>query len=436
MSYGVTPAGFVTKSHEDILAEVQQDQWDEIAPDLDMQADGPLGIINGLLSEHLAQVWEVLHAVYRAGDPDQAEGDALQALAALTGVVKLAATYSTVDVLLTGDDLTVVTAGSRISSAGSVFETDVDATIAAATPWAALTPYTAGDLVTNDGNIYICTTAGQSAAAGGPTGTGAAIADAAAVWRYVGDGDAVVAVDATAVETGPVAANAWTLTTIETPISGWSGANNPLDAVLGRNIETDPALRARRESLLRATGNAAVDAIRAKVLDVTNVIAARVFENTSALPVGGIPAHAFEALVLGGAVDDVAQAIWDSKAAGIYSHGSTSGTAVDSLGAARVVAFSRPTEIEIEVDIVVTTDADYPVDGDDQIKVAVVAAGEALGIGADVVLTSLYGVIHGIAGVVDVTTLEIGAPVLGTANITITERQISTWDTGRVAVVS
>jgi hypothetical protein len=51
--------------------------------------------------------------------------------------------------------------------------------------WAQNTAYAVGALVTANGNLYQCTTAGTSAASGaGPTGTGNAIADGTAVWAY------------------------------------------------------------------------------------------------------------------------------------------------------------------------------------------------------------------------------------------------------------
>ena len=52
--------------------------------------------------------------------------------------------------------------------------------------WAVSTAYVVGAVVLNDTNkIYACTTAGTSAGAGGPTGTGTAIADGTAVWDYI-----------------------------------------------------------------------------------------------------------------------------------------------------------------------------------------------------------------------------------------------------------
>lgn len=54
-----------------------------------------------------------------------------------------------------------------------------------ANAWAGTTAYTVGQRVRNGGNVYICTTAGTSAASGGPTGTGSGITDGSVVWNYV-----------------------------------------------------------------------------------------------------------------------------------------------------------------------------------------------------------------------------------------------------------
>lgn len=52
--------------------------------------------------------------------------------------------------------------------------------------WVASTAYTVGEKATNDnGKEYIAATAGISAGAGGPTGTGAGIVDGTLVWDYV-----------------------------------------------------------------------------------------------------------------------------------------------------------------------------------------------------------------------------------------------------------
>jgi hypothetical protein len=58
--------------------------------------------------------------------------------------------------------------------------------------WFASTAYVVGQHVNNGGNAYRCTTAGTSAGAGGPSGTGASISDGGCVWAYIGPAEMVM----------------------------------------------------------------------------------------------------------------------------------------------------------------------------------------------------------------------------------------------------
>jgi len=55
----------------------------------------------------------------------------------------------------------------------------------ATVPWKAATDYLVGDLVVNGSDGYVCTVAGTSAGAGGPTGKGAGIVDGTAKWDFL-----------------------------------------------------------------------------------------------------------------------------------------------------------------------------------------------------------------------------------------------------------
>ena len=59
----------------------------------------------------------------------------------------------------------------------------------------------------------------------------------------------------------------------------------------------------------------------------------------------------------------------------------------DSQGFAQTIKFSRPTTVDIYVEVDLTVDSNlYPANGDDQVEAAIVAYGDALGIGTDVVV--------------------------------------------------
>jgi hypothetical protein len=78
-------------------------------------------------------------------------------------------------------------------SLGAAITVGVDFTTETLLPdWTALTAYLVGDRVLNDsGKTYRCTTAGTSAAAVGPTGSGATIADGSVVWTFVAPGSEI-----------------------------------------------------------------------------------------------------------------------------------------------------------------------------------------------------------------------------------------------------
>lgn len=78
-------------------------------------------------------------------------------------------------------------------------------------PWAVSKAYVLNQQVINGGNVYKCTTAGTSAASGGPTGTGTGITDNTAVWAYVNTAD--MTLDNTNIALNQsVAVNTFTLT--------------------------------------------------------------------------------------------------------------------------------------------------------------------------------------------------------------------------------
>jgi len=441
MSYGVTSDGFVAKTLEIIQAELTTAF--ESAFGIVVAAAPVATELIGILAEREALLWELAEAAYNAYDPDGATGAALDAVCALTGTVREAATESTVTGTLTGDPATVVASGSvaSVDPAGDMFETTAAATIAALTAWAINTVYVVGDRRTNAARAYVCITAGTSAGAGGPTTTAADITDNTAHWRYMGEGTAAVDVAMEAQETGLVAAASGTLTTIETPVAGWSSVRNLLDADVGTVEETDEELRVRREVELVAPGTGTIDAVRTDLLDVADVTSVTLFVNNTDITDGdGVPPHAVEALVLGGADQDIWDQLLASVPIGIATHGTEAGTAEDSQGTSHAMEFSRPDEIEIYIAITVTYDADlYPADGDAQIEAAIVAWGDAQSCGKDAVAAAIRAQAFSVPGVLDITDFDVDdvtPPVGGDTTVAITTRQLAVYDTSRITVTS
>lgn len=442
MAYGVTAAGFVPKTL-DVIVEEKKASWRAtFGESVNLSASSRNMQIIGIEAEREAELWELAEAVFNAFSPDSASGSALDNLAALTGTLRDAATKSTVTLVAIGTNGTVLSSGRVVSVAQALtrFATTASATIATLTARATATAYAVGDLRSNGGNVYVCITAGTSSGGGGPTTTAADITDNTVHWKYLGVGTAAVYVAAQAEQTGPNVANAGTLTVIETPVSGWNTVTNVHDADLGRAVETDAALRIKREDELRAAGDASTASIRSNVLQVSGVTACTVFENdTDVTDVDGLPPHSVEVMVQGGTDAGVAAEVFASKAAGIATYGTDSEVVVDDQGNNHTVYFSRPGAEDIWAIVTLVKDPlAYPLDGDTQVKDAIVAFGDAQATGKNVVASSLAAQAFEVPGVLDVTSVLIGTvnPPVASTTIAMDLRDLAVFDTSRITVVS
>jgi uncharacterized phage protein gp47/JayE len=387
--FGVVPTGFNSKTLEEILTEIQDSQLANISPTLDLATESPLGQINGIVSAQLRELWELAEACYHGFDPDGAVEAQLTVLSLLTGTERRPATNSTVT---------------------------CSCTFAAGT-------YGIGSLIAHvNGN------------------PDARFANTVSVTTLGG----IESVPFAAEDTGPIAAPAGQLNVIAEPVVGWLSVTNPLDAAIGSDIESDAALRNRRLVELSTAGSESVGAIRAEVSGVPDVLSVQVLENvTDAIDANGLPPHSFEVLLRDAGADDnaIAQAIWDSKPAGIQAFGTgESGTAVDDAGGDQIVEFSRITvrDVYLEIDLDVDT-VTYGAGGDQAVKEAVATYGDAnFGIGEDIVLAALYAAIFSVTGVNDVLAIRAGFAALptGTVNLGIALREVGDLDTSRIVVDS
>jgi uncharacterized phage protein gp47/JayE len=157
---------------------------------------------------------------------------------------------------------------------------------------------------------------------------------------------------------------------------------------------------------------------------------------------GGRPPKSFEAVVQGGTDADVAMMIWLSKPAGIATFGNTNFTITDSMGNPQVIFFSRPTPIYIWVDVVLTlySEETFPTTGLSLVAAAILAYGNALGIGVDVLLQRVLCQIFAVPGVASgvmqlaATNAPTDTPTYGSSDISIGESEISAWDLSRIFV--
>lgn len=403
---GLDPVvGFVKRPIDDIKTQIEQNLIDEVSPSLDVSSSSPAGQLIGAVLKPIQELWDLAQAEYVAIDPDRNSGDAQDAVCAITGTLRGVATHSQ------AKSVTVtLTAGTTL-----------------------ITGTTLAAVQGNPNAIFRFR--GVEPTGGNP------VVNA----NFTAPSSGNFSVRFESVDTGPVAANAATLTVIVTPISGWTVVTNPTDAILGLNIETDSDLRVKREQELAALGSTPLDALRAELVTLLadNGIVGSVsaFENDlDTVDADGRPGHSVEALVNDNSLlsnNAIAQVIWNGKAGGIQTFGSTTGTATDALGLPRTMNFNRPTLKPVYFAVSFTVTPNFPADGDAQIKAAMVLSGQTgRNVGDDVMQNRFFGPIYTVAGVGEVTILNLGfsaSPVTST-DLVIALRELATFDTGRISL--
>lgn len=384
---GLETTGWVPKTVTEIVAEIETDLRAALGDDLDTSAESVIGQIIAIQATREAELWELVGAVYNARVPSGASGAALEALAALCpGIDRAAATKGTVPLSVTLNAGVTLPAGSVASVSGE------------------------------PSNRWV-TTEAVTNSSGSP---------------------ATVSVAAEAETAGRLVANAGTITVIATPVTGWTAVTNATDAVPGTEVETDAALRVRRERTLQRAGSSPLDAIAAEVAEVAGVTQCVAWENaTDYTDTEGRPPHSVEVMVLGGDDEDVVRAIWSAKAAGIETYGTeTPVTFTDDRGVSRTVRFSRPTDLDVYATVIVVVDP-ATFEGATAVKEALVTAMENLRAGEVARNSAMVAALLDVVGVRDavVYTGESSSLTLQTRdNLAPGERERCAFDASRVEV--
>lgn len=235
-----------------------------------------------------------------------------------------------------------------------------------------------------------------------------------------------------------------TISVITNPMSGIHAVNNAKSFEGGRNTETDEEFRERYYLSVDFAGGVNIDAIIAEVYEkVEAIIAVTGEENdTDEVSESGLPPHSIEIIAYGGLDEEIANAIYHRKAAGIQTYGNTTVAVVSASGATYNINFSRPAPVSVWVKIYdLVTDKTFPLDGIEQIKQAVVDYIGAntrggLSIGQNVICVALPMVVFKVRGVVDFK-LQISSDGENYSwnNVVISAREKAVTDESKVTVV-
>lgn len=336
---------------------------------LQFDGDGILGQHNSALSDREASIQEQFLGAYQAAQVQSAAGAQLDGLVPIGGLAAKDPTHSTIDaVYLGGTTAAVAPVGMLlgIPSLSPRFALDATVTLAAAIAWAVNIAYVIGDVRKANSQVWLCTVAGTSAAAGaGPTGTtlGMTFNDNGVIWHRIAAGDGWGLGSAHASDIGPVTCAAFGLLLIVTPEPGIASCINFEAAHLGTLAENDAELRLRYAKSFHEPGNGTTDAIFAH-LDALDGVAPGglvVYSNRTLFPdasKGGLPGKCVWAIIDGTALAfDIASTLYGSVVSGIQIGWSAAPNAVaynytNSQGQIETLYWSTP-GVTL-VDVVVT----------------------------------------------------------------------------------
>ena len=317
IDYGMTPEGFIPKRLANIVEDIKTNMGFIVHPETgefmfrSEEDDAVMEQVIGVFAASLAECWGAAYDASVQFDPLKNSGAGQAGTVQLNAIMKKPGGRSVVSMILGGVPGTRVPEGSRIS-----------------TPNGQLTFATIADAVIED--------------------SGSAFVDAECESKGANDPESN------------------SVTRIVDPVIGWQGARNAETTSLGSEEETEEELRRRQQRSTSLTSYRQIDAIYAAVMNVPGVIWCRAYQNDKHYPFDtrGIPFKEVAVVAEGGSDKEIFDALFLRFPVTVLGYGNQVMIRHDAQGVSYPIAFSRPVEVPVwvEVTLDVTTRADFPDD--------------------------------------------------------------------------
>lgn len=321
-----TPTGLVVPLESAVLAGVQEDYNAAFGGNLNPALNTPQGQLASSEAAIIADGNATFAEFVNQVDPDTSDGFMQDGIGRIYFMEREPATPTTVQCLCVGASGTPIPLGAQVQD--------------------------------TSGNRYVCKLAGIIPVGGSITLPFDNVVD------------------------GPIACPSNTVTTILTgSIIGWDTVNNPSAGAVGTNVESRAAFEFRRQQSVALNGHGSIVSIGAAVFDVDGVIDVYAIENfTNSTVNTGITnyplvAHSIYVAVVGGAPQDIGDAIFSKKNDGSNMNGNTVVTVEDSTnGVPYSYTYNIPDNTAFKFAVQIQDSADLPVDIVTLVQNAVVAS--------------------------------------------------------------
>lgn len=272
-SVTINENGISTQTYQQLLATFKGMMTQIFGTDIVLDNSTMDGQLIGILTKAFQQANNAMVEIFNGFSPSNAQGAYLDSLVEINGLTRLPASYSTVEVVISGVANTQITNG------------------------------VIADTNNNQWNLPETVTIPESGS---------------------------ITVTATAQESGAVYASPNSVTTIVTPFSGWQSVTNPNASNTGTPAESDASLRQRQAISQELPNQTLAQGLKAAILTLPNVTYCKVFvNNTNTTDSNNIPAHSISVVVGGGDTQSIAQTIANKKSLGCGTYGQTSVTLSD-----------------------------------------------------------------------------------------------------------
>lgn len=310
---GVTEQGFIRKTRDEILSDLEEKYKTSLGQDIDLSILSEDGMRMRILADELDSIHQLAEAVFYSNFAHTATGASLDRVLNPLGSERQPAKRSIVALKFSGVNGSFVDVGTICQTgSGLQFITIQSGTISG------------GFVILNAQALSL---------------------------DYGINGD--------------VAANA--ITTINNAIAGVDSVTNLEPARGGRSIETDVEYLNRFLGEGINGGSSAAN-VQGVLNQIESVLTAIVYENnTDFVDVDGRPPHSMEAVIEGGAPEEIAETLLRNWPGGIESFGSQSATVIDTKGVARTYYFNRPADVLVYVKIDIVRDLTLWVPGSETI---------------------------------------------------------------------
>ncbi len=469
---GFTGEGLVIPRQPEIIQDLIEEEKINIHPLVNTNPDVFLGQFNNVIANSLRIAYEYVEYANNQRRLSSAEGQALDELGILKGVSRLLASPSYVDLLLEGindiyvpaftlveDKVTkqryLTQSAKRILNLGCVEAKLTITTSAPSTAFSITIGTTSFTRSTPGSGVNMTTTLGLLAGDINAAAIGVTASSDASTITIVSPAFTEFSVTtntsfsfttikskvrAASLLKGPDTAATPGDWRILSPIPGWTKVSPIMSSLsTGRDVEEDSAYRLRIR-YAEGGGKGTTRAVRQALENVDGVNHVSVEENVTNAIVSGIPPYAIYCVVDGGADQDIAKAVWETKGCNTHMKGTTTVNYTDEKGIIRTVLFDRPVAVNIDVRITYTDNPEeaYPDDWQNTLKSSVVAYINSLGLGVDLIPSKLFVPIYTSITGLTVTLIELKehtSPTWGTAAITMLPPQFASSVVGNVTLV-